>query len=211
VKDLSRNVGGFTGEEEAEEGEPEEGREELEAVGFGISRSSNKMIHITYGQVTGGLVSSHYRNCPNPKHISSTTETFLSSFPLPLSLRGVRPPLVALQSVVIHPLQGQVARSSFLRNLIQILMLPQSLEDGADHGVGLSSANNFTGAADDSHALEDGTGEGTGDHGSLFGCGTNINPAVIFFSNQIMSQGGILVEVEEDQIVQGSSDRKREG
>jgi hypothetical protein len=39
VKDLSRNVGGFTGEEEAEEEEPEEGREELEAVGFGISRS----------------------------------------------------------------------------------------------------------------------------------------------------------------------------
>jgi hypothetical protein len=114
--------------------------------------------------------------------------------------------------VVIHPLQGEVPRPSLLGDLIKVLVLTQSFEDCPHHGIGLSSPDDLTGAAHDAHALEDGARKWTGDHRSLTGGGTNINPAIVLSSHEIMSEGSVLVEVQEDQVAQSSSvtDRDRE-
>jgi hypothetical protein len=113
--------------------------------------------------------------------------------------------------MVIHPLQREVAGPSLLGDLVQILVLAEGFEDGSDHGIGLSSADDLTGAAHDAHTLEDSAGEGTGDHGTLSGGGTNIDPAVILSPNKIVSQGCVLIEVQKDEVTQRSSMTERSG
>jgi hypothetical protein len=102
----------------------------------------------------------------------------------------------------VRPTHSEVSLTTSLRELVQILVLAERVEEGVDLGIRVAVADHLHRGTGDTHGVEDLLDHGTGDHLSGLGGGADHAATGVVLAEQVVRQTGVLVQINVHQVAQ---------